>query len=238
MQNRESLLNRNKYRAWIHNRRSQNNLAQNSRLQPLPQLQSHLVDNSLHPISFGLVRHASKRRPGIFRHVRGIAGLGKDAGDRRMRQDIFQGKLRPALAIELGSPLGYGSISKFAEILTIHERPVDDHRDTAVLAHRQQPLFCTSLRDRVVDLHEVRPFASQEPLEIFVQSVSRDRHTYVARLSRCLPVLEIRPLRIEVGQTEDLNQIQSFSMIKALGLAKLLDTRIPPNLIDLAGHEQ
>ena len=39
-------------------------------------------------------------------------------------------------------------------------------------------------------------------------------------------------------QAEDLNQIQRLSLIKALRLTELLDTRFPADLIDLAGHEQ
>ncbi len=107
MRNRGLLLNPNKYRECRHNKQLQNILALNSRLvalghlvhrykstsmykKPLLQFKSHLVHDGFHALSFSSVGHSSNGRSGIFRHVRGITGLGEDASYGRVREDVLQ----------------------------------------------------------------------------------------------------------------------------------------------------
>ena len=63
----------------------------------------------------------------------GIAGFSEYAGYGRVREYVFQGKLRPTAAIEVCGPLGHGFLPEFLEIRTVHERAIDNHGHAEIL---------------------------------------------------------------------------------------------------------
>ena len=57
-------------------------------------------------------------------------------------------------------------------------------------------------------------------------------------MSLGLPVLEIRPLDVEIGQAEYLREVDRLAVIELLCPAKLLDTGCLTGLVDLRRDEQ
>ena len=61
----------------------------------------------------------------------GISRRRDHAGDRRLADQVFEEKLRPAGAVEFGGPVGHGVSAHPAEQAALLEGLVDDDRDAS-----------------------------------------------------------------------------------------------------------
>src|SRR5688572_26034326 len=149
----------------VYSARSERRSTRGSRERPFPSLAAHRpscsdrVDEFAHAFARRVVGYGTERRLRILFHVLRIARLRQHAGHGGVRENVFQRELRPRLAADVGGPLGQRFSFEPPEIGAIHERPVDHQGDAAVGDKRQHPLFRLPFRNRVIDLHEVRPFA-------------------------------------------------------------------------------
>ena len=88
---------------------------------------------------------------------------------------------------------------------------------------RQQP-FGVALRHGVIDLDEVGPLARDERLELSVQRRLRGRDADVARAAVILERAQVRPLRVEVDEAADVDEIDALAPVQP---QRALEVRAP-----------
>ena len=78
------------------------------------------------------------------------------AGDRRVRDDPFQKKLRPGSTIELGRPIGQCFRADATEKIASAEWTIDDDGNRSILGQRQDALLGFALHQRVINLEKIQ----------------------------------------------------------------------------------
>ena len=171
-------------------------------------------------------------RPGsrgaVFRHVIGIARSRDDAGDSRMREDVFEQQLRPRATAVFGRPLGNRLGSQTADERSSAERAVGDDGDAAVGGERQQFLRGLGFLERIVHLHEIEWLAAHHRRQLRVSAGRVVRDPEVADRALRLPVAQRGQVRPPVEQVVNLHQIEPRRPEERERTSHLLDAGLSP----------
>ena len=111
-------------------------------------------------------------------------------------------------------------------------------RREGVRGQGHQPLLGPAFGDRIVDLDEVRGFPLQESVQLVVEAVLGHGDADVAGVARRLPILEVQPLHVQVGEAHDLREVQRLPTVLFPSLPKLRDSDLLAGAVDLGRHEQ
>ena len=101
------------------------------------------------------VGQAAESGADVVRRMARVGRLRQHAGDRRMREDELERKLRPALAVELRGPARQVVAANPVEVGAVDERPIDGDRDAMIGGRRQDPLLGLGFKGRIIDLQDV-----------------------------------------------------------------------------------
>ena len=174
----------------------------------------------------------------IVAYVLGLGHTGDGTGHGLVGEDVFEEELCPALAVELGRPVGQWLAPDGAEQAAAPERQVDHHRHSPLTRQRQDALGRLAIVERIVHLHEIQRFARHEIRECRVLAAVGGRHADIADSVRVLQFPERVELGRRVVQVMHRNQVDAGGAQVAERSLDLPHSRFPAVRVHLGREEQ